>query len=73
MGFSTEVFEATVVEAVADGATPRFAVALSGGLDSTVALHALRELPLTQSLRAIHVDHGLHPDSGAWREHRDRV
>ncbi len=73
MSFSTEVFEAIVVEAVADGASSDFAVALSGGLDSTVVLHALRELPLCGSLRAIHVDHGLHADSGAWRDHCERV
>jgi tRNA(Ile)-lysidine synthase len=73
MSFSKEAFEAAVAEAIADGASHNFAVALSGGLDSTVALHALRELSLTGSLRAIHVDHGLHPDSGAWRDHCERV
>lgn len=45
-------------------------VAYSGGLDSSVLLHALALLrnshPLT--LAAVHVDHGLHADSAAWAE-----
>lgn len=41
-------------------------VAFSGGPDSAVLLHLLRGL---QPLRALHVDHGLHPDSGAWAAH----
>jgi tRNA(Ile)-lysidine synthase len=43
-------------------------VAFSGGPDSTALLHALATLPQARArgLRAVHVDHGLHPDSGAW-------
>lgn len=41
----------------------RLYVAFSGGVDSTVLLHALRAVP---GIRAFHVDHGLHPDSGKW-------
>lgn len=46
-------------------------VAFSGGPDSTALLHALAGLPQARSrgLRALHVDHGLHPQSGAWAEH----
>ncbi|WP_267223733.1 tRNA lysidine(34) synthetase TilS [Dyella silvae] len=46
-------------------------VAYSGGPDSTALLHALTQLPEAQArgLRALHVDHGLHPDSHAWAEH----
>ena len=46
-------------------------VGFSGGLDSTVLLHALafeagvRE----QGLRALHVHHGLHRDADAWAAH----
>ena len=44
------------------------AVAFSGGLDSTVLLHGLAASPAARErgLRAIHVDHGLHPDSAEW-------
>lgn len=45
-------------------------LALSGGLDSTALLVALArcrsECGLEISLRAIHVDHGLHADSAQW-------
>jgi tRNA(Ile)-lysidine synthase len=40
-------------------------VAFSGGLDSTVLLTALAQRA-ARPLRAIHIDHGLHPDSGEW-------
>lgn len=43
-------------------------VAFSGGLDSTVLLHALSRLQ-GYRLRAVHIDHGLHADSPSWREH----
>lgn len=46
-------------------------VAYSGGADSTALLHALAQLPLarTRGLRAVHVDHRLHPDSARWSQH----
>ncbi len=54
---------------------PRLWVALSGGLDSTVLLHALvaaRQLkPL--ALAAIHVDHGLSPVASDWADHCRRL
>jgi tRNA(Ile)-lysidine synthase len=51
----------------ADGA--RVVVAFSGGVDSTVLLASLARLPLRVPLRAVHVDHGLHPDSALWSAH----
>lgn len=52
-------------------AAQRYIVAISGGLDSTVLLHALAALrrQLKTPVHAIHVNHGLHPDSGRWAEH----
>ncbi|MFO1516549.1 MAG: tRNA lysidine(34) synthetase TilS [Lysobacterales bacterium] len=46
-------------------------VGYSGGLDSTVLLHALAQLPAARArgLVALHVDHGLHPASAAWARH----
>jgi tRNA(Ile)-lysidine synthase len=49
--------------------TPRFAVALSGGIDSMVLLAAMRSLVAESRLVALHVDHGLHADSAQWAEH----
>ena len=54
------------------GATPAgYCIALSGGLDSTVLAAALAVSGAGPglSLRAIHVDHGLHPDSAQWSAH----
>ncbi len=47
------------------------AVGFSGGPDSSALLHALASLPeaRTRGLAAIHVDHGLHPDSATWAAH----
>lgn len=46
-------------------------VALSGGLDSSVLLHALAALPdyRARGLRALHVHHGLHAAADAWQAH----
>ena len=46
------------------------AVAFSGGLDSTVLLHLAAADPALRArgLRALHVDHGLHPDSARWAD-----
>ncbi|MET0535280.1 MAG: tRNA lysidine(34) synthetase TilS [Steroidobacter sp.] len=46
-------------------------VAFSGGLDSTVLLHAMARLQ-RHPLRAVHIDHGLHADSASWSAHCDR-
>ncbi|AGA89765.1 tRNA(Ile)-lysidine synthetase [Thioflavicoccus mobilis 8321] len=50
-------------------------VAFSGGLDSTVLLHALAGLRsrLTFELRAVHVNHGLQVDAAQWARHCRRV
>lgn len=41
----------------------RIAVALSGGVDSVVLLHRLKDHP---GVRAVHVHHGLSPNADAW-------
>jgi tRNA(Ile)-lysidine synthase len=50
-------------------------VGFSGGLDSTVLLHALAAEPAVRArgLRSLHVDHGLHVRSLDWAEHCLRV
>lgn len=50
----------------------RIWIAFSGGHDSSTLLHAMaaaRAAGLTAPLCAVYVDHGLQPDSGAWRDH----
>lgn len=53
----------------------RLLVGFSGGMDSTVLLHALAARSGTDRSRlvAVHVDHGLDPSSGSWRGHCERV
>jgi tRNA(Ile)-lysidine synthase len=49
-------------------------VAFSGGADSTALLAALAQLKLRPlGVRALHVDHQLHPHSGRWSRHCARV
>jgi len=53
----------------------RYVLALSGGLDSMVLLHALSALRerLSAPVTAIHVDHQLQPDSAGWSRHCAQV
>src|SRR6185437_15668507 len=45
-------------------------VALSGGIDSTALLAALSEIRLDGlRVRAVHVNHGLHPNAKRWSAH----
>lgn len=47
-------------------------VAFSGGLDSSVLLHALSQQPDAR-VRAVHVHHGLHPQADEWAAHCEQV
>ena len=57
------------------GKAERLVIAFSGGLDSTVLMHALassreeHRIPLL----AIHIDHGLHGDSANWCRHCESI
>ncbi len=47
-------------------------IALSGGMDSVVLLHAVQQLPKPHpyhSLKAIHVNHHIQPEADAWAAH----
>lgn len=61
------------LDAVGDGAPPALLVGLSGGLDSTVLLHALARRHGTATLRAVHVHHGLHTDADQWTAECQRL
>lgn len=45
-----------------------YLLAFSGGLDSTVLLHALKQARPDAPVRAVHVDHGWHADAPRWAE-----
>lgn len=49
------------------------AVGFSGGLDSTVLLHAAAMRFPASNLRALHVNHGLQPEARAWQRHCEQV
>ncbi len=42
-------------------------IGFSGGLDSTVLLHALAQLRLPVQLRALHINHQISPNADAWQ------
>lgn len=46
-------------------------IAFSGGLDSTVLLFGLAALGTR--VRAVHINHGLHPDASRWEAHCSRT
>jgi tRNA(Ile)-lysidine synthase len=74
------VFSPSALLACIESLVPRtsaeLCVAFSGGLDSTVLLHALARALVDRPnyrMRAAHVDHQLQPDSGSWSERCGRV
>jgi tRNA(Ile)-lysidine synthetase, N-terminal domain/tRNA(Ile)-lysidine synthetase, C-terminal domain len=54
---------------LAENDVPPLVVAYSGGPDSTALLHALAMQSPRPPLRALHIDHGLHAESGLWAVH----
>lgn len=45
-------------------------IGFSGGLDSTVLLHLLSQhVNLSGKIKAVHINHGLHPDANQWETH----
>jgi len=60
-----------VDEIVAQNIGKRIWVAFSGGVDSHVLLHLLATTnhPDLTTIHAIHIDHGLSPDSTSWAQH----
>jgi len=71
MAFGPERLAVQLAALEPDWNSARFCVALSGGLDSSVLLHALAALRHRDGLpavRAVHVDHGLQPDSSGWAD-----
>src|SRR5687768_16985497 len=68
---SASTLPASLLDALATAPSGPISVGYSGGLDSSVLLHAFAQLPgaRARGLRALHVDHGLHPDSPRWAAH----
>jgi len=61
---------AAIIKQHSDRYGANYVLAYSGGMDSHVLLHYLANLTTTKiQLRAIHIDHGLQPDSAQWARH----
>jgi tRNA(Ile)-lysidine synthase len=66
--------ERAVAAALGDPLPTTVYVGFSGGIDSTVLLHAaVRHCAGRTRVRAVHVDHGLHADAAAWQRHCEGV
>ena len=69
-GFSPEQLRAHLsryLPQVDDASCSVWWIGFSGGLDSTVLLHALAHLNLPVTLRALHINHQISPDADAWQ------
>lgn len=70
-GFSSKILESILFEEMALDVSAPFFVAYSGGMDSTVLLHAISRLGL--KVTALHVDHGLQAESKQWLVHCNKI
>lgn len=61
------------VRALSAGRDGVLLVALSGGTDSSALLHLMTQGALRGRVRALHCDHGLHPDSPRWADACQRL
>ncbi|MYN27926.1 tRNA lysidine(34) synthetase TilS [Duganella levis] len=69
--FEQAVSAARAQRGTGEGATPRIAIALSGGLDSSALLHLAHAYAQQHELTlcALHIHHGLSPNADAWLAH----
>ncbi|HBE92819.1 MAG TPA: tRNA lysidine(34) synthetase TilS [Gammaproteobacteria bacterium] len=69
--FSLSILENTLHKTTGIKPDDALCVAFSGGMDSHVLLHALKQLAVDFPfrLRAVHVEHGLHEESLKWADH----
>ncbi|MEM7358725.1 MAG: tRNA lysidine(34) synthetase TilS [Pseudomonadota bacterium] len=75
MTYSAEQFAEQLFADLALEPSATFYVAYSGGVDSTVLLHLLAQARETHrfSLKALHVNHNLQPNSADWARHCENV
>ena len=73
--FSAAILTRTLVDHFGFSPETPLRIAYSGGVDSHALLHALSEAccAVPWPIGAIHVDHGLNPESAEWARHCERV
>ncbi len=71
MTFNSQILLERLTALTAAEPASRWLVAFSGGVDSTVLLHALSSArdPTQAEVIGIHVNHGLHRDAPEWEQH----
>lgn len=73
MEFSASQLAKALAGISSPGPSARYWIGFSGGLDSTVLLHAMWRLQPRQEIAAVHINHGLHPDAAHWTAHCRQV
>ncbi len=68
-------FQNIIDDVIAISKGKRVWIAYSGGIDSHVLLHLLATSDRCElkKLHAIHINHGLHPDSNTWTQHCSEI
>jgi tRNA(Ile)-lysidine synthase len=73
MSFDPNILKKRLVTLGGSAMPSRWLIAFSGGVDSTVLLHAMSVLQSTTDIVAVHVNHGLQDDSDLWESHCRQV
>jgi tRNA(Ile)-lysidine synthase len=74
MPFDADLLLRRLLDLQGEATARRYLVGFSGGLDSTALLHALLQTSgLAAPVVALHINHALQPDAGAWEDHCRRV
>jgi len=75
MNYSADIFAEQLFGELSLDATATYYIAFSGGVDSTVLLHLLKEASETYGfpMVALHVNHQLQEQSGDWARHCEQL
>jgi tRNA(Ile)-lysidine synthase len=70
MPFNANLLLRTLTDLQGVATARRYLVGFSGGLDSTVLVHALKQASGSVTpVVAVHINHAMQPDAGVWEEH----
>jgi tRNA(Ile)-lysidine synthase len=70
MPFNANLLLRTLMDLQGAAPARRYLVGFSGGLDSTVLVHALKQAPgRVPPIVAVHINHAMQADAGRWEEH----